>query len=346
MAPEPWVLLQRDTPKGVAEFADDALEASRAALRAASGLAPAPASAPSPAPAPELEELKSTPSTPRDRHGRRRPRRRPRTDREKAQEAEWQAIQAQDNEHKEQQRLQADVKAVWGEHFRASLAAEGNKAGQRAGLQQLENEAEYTRATTLSEKKRSKAASAREARRMHDLAALDAWRQKQSGAASAAADKEQQERSNNEAQWRAIQAKKKDQQQQRKSQKQIIKHRSELARRLRAVETAAASAGVGGGGAALQPGGRRESEAWSLSPQAQHERWQAVQSGVREEARKAKDESMRQKLHEQKERLASKSRASAGGDGSGSGDWARWPTCTDRARSSPQVGAGRRAVSS
>ena len=33
MAPEPWVLLQRDTPKGVAEFADDALEASRAALR-------------------------------------------------------------------------------------------------------------------------------------------------------------------------------------------------------------------------------------------------------------------------------------------------------------------------
>ena len=245
-----WVLLKRDTPAGVTEMCDDALEASRAAMRAAAGLAPAAANARSPAPAATAQGrvLKSTPKTPRDKKGRRVPKRRPKTGVERDQEEEWKGIQAAEQVHREEQVLQREVKAVWGEHFREQLAGEGNKAAQRAAMRTIQNEADYIVATGKAEKKRTKAGAAREARRMHDLTELEKWRGKQGGAASAARAAEEAERAKNEAAWRQIQAKKNAQTLQHTTQKQIVAHRTELHRLLRAVETQAARAGGSGEG--------------------------------------------------------------------------------------------------
>ena len=323
----PWVLLQRDTPSGVAAFADDALAASRAAMRAAAGLQPAAEKNK----VVEEKELKSPPSTPRDREGRRKPKRRPPTNVEKAQQEEWSAIQRKYQEDREDQRLRAAAKVAWGEQFRKKLTADGDRAGQKEAARQRDNDAEYIRATRQSEQKRKKAAAARKARRQHDIAALDAWRKGQSGAASAAAAKEEEERTKCELQWKAIQANKAAQQRQRQNQKEIVKHRSKLERLLRMADEAAASA-ADGDAPLPQPGGRIESAAWQLSANDQLERWKSVQRQVRAEARKAQNERMREKY---KERTAQ----SAGGEATSQvrSEWARWPACTDRARTSPQM---------
>lgn len=260
----PWVLLKRDTPAGVAQYAGDALEASRAAMRAVHGLAPAAARNAAPAATARGRVLKSTPSTPRDKKGRRVPKRWPKTGAAHDQEEEWKRLQAAEQMHKEEQALQREVKAVWGEHFREQLAGEGNKAAQRAAARTVQNEADYIVATCKAKKKRTKAAAAREARRMHDLAELDKWRAKQGGAASAAQAAEEAERATNEAAWQKIHTSKKAQTLQHTTQKQIVAHRTELHRLLRAVETQATRAGGEGGAAVLQPGGRIESEGWSL----------------------------------------------------------------------------------
>jgi hypothetical protein len=324
----PWVLLQRDTPSGVAAFADDALAASRAAMRAAAGLQPA---AEEKKVVEEKTDLQSTPSTPRDRDGRRKPKRRPLTNVEKAQQEEWQSIQREHQEHQGDRRLRAAAKVAWGEEFRKQLTAKGDKAGQKAAARQLDNDAEYIRATRLYEQKRKKAAAVSKARRQHDIAALNAWRQEQSGAASAAAAKEEEERVTSEQQWKAIQANKAAQQTQRKNQKQIVKHRGELERLLRMADDAATSATYGDAPLA-QPGGRVESAAWQLSPNDHLERWKSVQRTVRAEARKAQNEQMREKYKERTARSAGEGATQAGSE------WARWPACTDRARSSPQTG--------
>ncbi len=323
----PWVLLQRDTPSGVATFADDALAASRAAIRAAAGLQPAAKEKK----VVEEKELKSTLSTPRDREGRRKPKRRPPTNVERAQQEEWSAIQREHQEHLEDQRLRAAAKIAWGEQFRKKLTADGDKTGQKDAARQLDNDAEYIRATHQSEQKRKKAAAARKARRQHDIAALDAWRKGKSGAASAAAAKDKEERAKSELQWKAIQANKDAQQTQRKNQKEIVKHRSKLERLLRMADEAAASA-ADGDAPLPQPGGRIESAAWQLSANDQLERWKSVQRQVRAEARKAQNERLREKY---KERTAQ----SMGGDASAQArsEWTRWPACTDRARTSPQM---------
>ena len=326
-----WVLLQRDTPSGVAAFADDVLAASRAVLR---GVEPALVEKSSRRNAGSVAatELKSTVSTPRDSHGRRKPRRRPLTDAEKAQREEWRAIQTEHQQHQKEQRLRAAAKIAWGEQFRKHLASQGSQAGERAASRQLENDVEYIRATGQSEQKRNKAAAARKARRQHDIAALDAWRQRQTGAASEAVEKAQEERAKSEQQWQAIQAKKADLQRQRENQKDIVRHRSKLGALLRAVDDAAASA-ADGDTPLPQPGGRVESAAWQLSPNAQLERWNSVQAKVKAEARKAHTQRMREKYKE----------GAARNDGDGAAikvasEWRRWPSCTDRARSSPQTG--------
>ena len=326
-----WVLLQRDTPSGVAAFADDVLAASRAVLR---GVEPAQVGKTSQRNLGSVPaaELKSTVSTPRDTHGRRKPRRRPLTDAEKAQREEWRAIQTEHQEHQNEQRLRAAAKIAWGEQFRKQLASQGSQAGQRAASRQLENDVDYIRATGLSEQKRKKSAAARKARRQHDIAALDAWRQRQTGAASAAVGRAQEERAKSEQQWQAIQAKKADLQRQREDQNEIVRHRSKLGALLRAVDDAAAST-ADGDTPLPQPGGRVESAAWQLSPNAQAERWNSVRAKVKVEARKAHTQRMREKYKENAARNEGEDAPVKAGS-----EWRRWPACSDRARSSAQTG--------